>query len=56
MDTKLIRNLCGNNETYKKALAFFRLAQVKTTAGSGYDLGASKSGLAAICAYLASER
>ncbi|KAF8999550.1 hypothetical protein BDZ89DRAFT_1082725 [Hymenopellis radicata] len=54
--TETIRNLCGKDETYKKANAIFRLAQVKTKAGSGYDLGSSRSGLAAICAYLASER
>ncbi|KAG5646013.1 hypothetical protein DXG03_004615 [Asterophora parasitica] len=52
----LLRNLCGSDETFNEAQSVLRLAKQKTGPGSGHDLGPHKTGLPAICAYIASTR
>ncbi|TFK62487.1 hypothetical protein BDN72DRAFT_903191 [Pluteus cervinus] len=52
----LIRRLCRQEETVEEAQSIYRIAQVKTGPGSGYDLGPHTTGLPAICAYIASKR
>ncbi|KAF8073981.1 hypothetical protein FPV67DRAFT_1480084 [Lyophyllum atratum] len=51
----LLRTICQSEETLKEAQAVFRLAQQKTGAGSGFELGPHRTGLPAICAYIASK-
>ncbi len=52
---QLVRLLCHNDATFSKAKAILHTASLKTTPGSGYDLGPGASGLPAICAYIAAE-
>ncbi|CAL1713274.1 unnamed protein product [Somion occarium] len=54
LDIDQIRRMC-NPVTGVRAEILLALAKAKTGPGSGYDLGKGSSGLAAICAYLASE-
>ncbi|KAG6816820.1 hypothetical protein H0H87_002663 [Tephrocybe sp. NHM501043] len=51
-----LQNICNSEETLNTARAILRLAQQKTGPGSGFELGPFRTGLPAICAYLASKR
>ncbi|OBZ71238.1 hypothetical protein A0H81_08398 [Grifola frondosa] len=50
-----IKGLCSNSETATRAIDLFHTAKAKTAPGSGYELGKGRSGLPAICAYIASQ-
>ncbi|KAK0202083.1 hypothetical protein DFS33DRAFT_1046489 [Desarmillaria ectypa] len=52
----LFNQLCDDIETRKTAKEIYRLANAKTRPGSGFDLGALRTGLPAICVYIASIR
>ncbi|KAK0187769.1 hypothetical protein F5146DRAFT_1141230 [Armillaria mellea] len=49
----LFNQLCDDTETRETAKEIYRLANAKTGPGSGFDLGALKTGLPAICVYIA---
>ncbi|KAG6919248.1 hypothetical protein DXG01_008044 [Tephrocybe rancida] len=53
---ELLRSICHSTETLNSAQAILRLAQQRTGPGSGFELGPYKTGLPAICAYIASTR
>lgn len=50
-----IRKLCAKRETISKARELLHSASVRTGPGTGYNLGEGKSGLPAICAFIASQ-
>lgn len=52
----LIDRLTLRPEVREKARALLRAAHSKTGPGTGYDIGDAKSGLPAICTYIASKR
>jgi len=52
----LINRLTTRPEVREKAHALLHNVHSKTGPGTGYDIGDAKSGLPAICAYLASKR
>lgn len=52
----LLRRLCSTDETLTEAQTVYRLAQARTGAGSGFELGPFTTGLPAISAYIASKR
>ncbi|KAG6839594.1 hypothetical protein C0991_001046 [Blastosporella zonata] len=52
----LLQTMCNSEETLSSAQAILRLALQKTGPGSGFELGSYKTGLPAICAYIASTR
>ncbi|KAG7445669.1 uncharacterized protein BT62DRAFT_994635 [Guyanagaster necrorhizus] len=52
----LFNQLCDDLETRETAKEIYHLANAKTRPGSGFDLGALRTGLPAICAYIASIR
>ena len=52
----LIDRLTTRPEVREKARALLRAVHTKTGPGTGYDVGDAKSGLPAICAYIASKR
>ena len=52
----LIDRLTTRPEVRQKARAVLRAVHSKTGPGTGYDIGDAKSGLPAMCAYLASKR
>lgn len=52
----LIDRLTTRPEVREKARAVLRSVHSKTGPGTGYDIGDAKSGLPAICAYIASKR
>ncbi|PBK97329.1 hypothetical protein ARMGADRAFT_634829 [Armillaria gallica] len=52
----LFNRLCDDIETRETAKEIYRLANAKTRPGSGFDLGALRTGLPAICVYIASIR
>jgi hypothetical protein len=51
----LIDRLTPRPEVREKARALLRTVRSKTGPGTGYDIGDAKSGLPAICTYLASK-
>jgi hypothetical protein len=51
---KTIEGLCHDKQTIEEANRLFRTARANTGVGSGFDLGEDRTGLAAVCAYLAS--
>jgi hypothetical protein len=51
----LIDRLTTRPEVREKARALLRAAHSSTGPGTGYDIGDAKSGLPAICAYIASK-
>ncbi len=52
----LIDRLTTRPEVRKKARVLLRTVHSKTGPGTGYDISDAKSGLPAICAYIASKR
>jgi hypothetical protein len=52
----LIDRLTTRLEVRKKARMLLRSVHSRTGPGTGYDIGDAKSGLPAICAYIASKR
>ncbi|TBU27205.1 hypothetical protein BD309DRAFT_1000465 [Dichomitus squalens] len=52
---QLLRRICQNEPTFSKAKTILHTASLKTTPGSGYELGQGATGLPAICAYIAAE-
>jgi len=55
-DEDLINRLTTRPEVREKARALLHSVHSKTGPGTGYDIGDAKSGLPAICAYIASKR
>lgn len=49
-----LQKMCGKEDTLEKSRSILRLATLKTTPGSGYDIGSGVTGLPPICAYIAS--
>lgn len=56
LEEALIDRLTLRTEVREKARAVLRLVYSKTGPGTGYDIGEAKTGLPAICAYIASKR
>ncbi len=56
LEDSLIDRLTPRPEVREKARALLRSLHSKTGPGTGYDIGDAKSGLPAICAYIASKR
>jgi transcription initiation factor TFIIIB Brf1 subunit/transcription initiation factor TFIIB len=56
LEEDLIDRLTLRPEVREKARALLRTVRSKTGPGTGYDIGDAKSGLPAICTYLASKR
>lgn len=56
LEEALIDRLTLRPEVREKARALLRLVHSKTGPGTGYDIGEAKTGLPAICAYIASKR
>jgi len=54
--TETIERLCHDRKTIDEANKLFLTARANTGAGSGFDLGEDRTGLAAVCAYLASQK
>jgi len=52
----LIDRLTLRPEVREKARVLLRLVHSTTGPGTGYDIGEAKTGLPAICAYIASKR
>jgi hypothetical protein len=52
----LIDRLTTHPDVREKARSILRAMHHKTGPGTGYDIGDAKSGLPAICAYIASKR
>ncbi|KAH8818618.1 hypothetical protein DL96DRAFT_1820052 [Flagelloscypha sp. PMI_526] len=52
----LLSLICTQPETLAKAKVLLHEALLKTAPGSGFDIGPFKSGLPAICAYIASQK
>ncbi|KAI0080653.1 hypothetical protein K474DRAFT_1672428 [Panus rudis PR-1116 ss-1] len=50
-----LARICSRGDTRVRAELLLQSAKMKTGPGTGYDLGEARSGLAAICALLASE-
>ncbi|THH01919.1 hypothetical protein EW026_g878 [Hermanssonia centrifuga] len=48
--------LCKTEETFIKARALWKTAELKTGPGSGYSIGDAAVGLPAICAFIASQQ
>ncbi|KAJ7080512.1 hypothetical protein C8R44DRAFT_540279, partial [Mycena epipterygia] len=55
LHTETIERLCHDRKTIDEATRLFLIARANTGAGSGFDLGEDRTGLAAVCAYLASQ-
>ncbi|KAJ7747383.1 hypothetical protein B0H16DRAFT_1555799 [Mycena metata] len=51
-----IERLCHDKKTADEAKKLYQIARAHTAAGSGFDLGETRTGLPAVCALLASER
>jgi len=56
LEEVLIDRLTLRPEVREKARALLRTVHSKTGPGTGYEIGEAKTGLPAICAYLASKR
>ncbi|KAJ6594160.1 hypothetical protein B0H19DRAFT_1246860 [Mycena capillaripes] len=56
LHAKTIENLCHDKKTSDEAKKLFQTARANTGVGSGFDLGEDRTGLAAVCAYEASQR
>ncbi|KAF8210469.1 hypothetical protein K438DRAFT_2011847 [Mycena galopus ATCC 62051] len=56
LDTQIIERLTSDNQTSEEAKNLIRLARANTGVGSGFDLGEDRTGLAAVCTYLASQK
>ena len=56
LEDALIDKLTLRPEVREKARTVLRLVHSKTGPGTGYDIGEAKTGLPAICAYIASKR
>ncbi|KAJ7141259.1 hypothetical protein C8R44DRAFT_866891 [Mycena epipterygia] len=54
LHTQIIEKLCPNEKTTAEAHRIFLAARAHTAVGSGFDLGGDRTGLEAVCAYLAS--
>ncbi|KAJ6500066.1 hypothetical protein C8R47DRAFT_279030 [Mycena vitilis] len=52
---KTIETLCHDKKTTEEAKRLFQAARANTGVGSGFDLGEDRTGLAAVCALLASQ-
>ncbi|KAI0365719.1 hypothetical protein BV20DRAFT_1003672 [Pilatotrama ljubarskyi] len=52
---QLLKRICHNSVTFERAKEVLHTASIKTTQGSGYELGQGLSGLPAICAYIAAQ-
>jgi len=55
-NTHLLDPFITSEETKELGAALLRKAQIKTSQGSGYDIGGLTGGLPAVCMLLASER
>ncbi|KAI0311354.1 hypothetical protein OF83DRAFT_1087762 [Amylostereum chailletii] len=55
IEKKQLDALCSNPDVRFQAEGLLHKARSRTAPGSGYDIGNGKTGLAAICAYLASK-
>ncbi|KAK7005669.1 hypothetical protein R3P38DRAFT_3367130 [Favolaschia claudopus] len=55
LDTQTIERLTSDKKTIIEAKRILQRALARTGAGSGHDLGESRTGLASVCAYLASQ-
>lgn len=53
---KTIESLCHDKKTRDEAKRLLQIARANTGVGSGFDLGEVRTGLAAVCAYEASQR
>ncbi|KAJ7105490.1 hypothetical protein C8R43DRAFT_1046553 [Mycena crocata] len=51
-----IEKLCHDKKTRDEATRLYRSARNNTAVGSGFDLGEKRTGLDAVCAYLASQQ
>lgn len=56
LEEALIDRLTLRPEVREKARVLLRTVHSKTGPGTGYDIGEAKTGLPAICAYVASKR
>lgn len=56
LEDDLIDRLTQRPEVRKAARALLLTVRSKTGPGTGYDIGDAKSGLPAICTYIASKR
>ncbi|KAJ6584017.1 hypothetical protein DFH09DRAFT_265269 [Mycena vulgaris] len=54
--TTTIEKLCHDPKTRQEANNFLVKARTNTAIGSGFDLGEARTGLPAVCAFLASEK
>ncbi|KAJ7902013.1 hypothetical protein B0H14DRAFT_3852057 [Mycena olivaceomarginata] len=54
--TQFIQRLTSDKRTIEEATSLFSRARASTGVGSGFDLGEDRTGLAAVCAYLASQK
>ncbi|KAJ7680500.1 hypothetical protein DFH06DRAFT_420307 [Mycena polygramma] len=52
---KTIESLCHDKKTIDEAKRLLQAARANTGVGSGFDLGEDRTGLAAVCAFLASQ-
>ncbi|KAJ7429188.1 hypothetical protein FB451DRAFT_1576162 [Mycena latifolia] len=50
-----LEKLCHDAKTLKEAERILLIARANTGAGSGFDLGENRTGLPAVCAYIASQ-